>query len=42
MKKESDYSEENICENEVFCSTILHLRKKQVEAGGCDQVVEYF
>ena len=24
----SDYSEENTCENEVFCSNILHHRKK--------------
>ena len=26
--EESDYSEENTCENEVFPSTILHHRKK--------------
>ena len=26
--EESDYSEENTCENEVFRSTILHHRKK--------------
>ena len=25
---ESDYSEENTCDNEVFRSTILHHRKK--------------
>ena len=28
FKKESDYSEENTCENEVLRSTILHQRKK--------------
>ena len=28
FNEESDYSEENTCENEVFCSTILHHRKK--------------
>ena len=27
-KRCSDYSEENTCDNEVFCSTILHHRKK--------------
>ena len=26
--EESDYSEENSCENEVFHSTVLHHRKK--------------
>ena len=28
FNEESDYSEENICHNEVFHSTILHHRKK--------------
>ena len=28
FNEESDYSEENTCENEVFHSTILHHRKK--------------
>ena len=28
FNEESDYSEENRCENEVFCSTILHHKKK--------------
>ena len=25
---ENDYSEEETCENEFFCSTVLHHRKK--------------
>ena len=28
FNEEKDYSEENTCENKVFCSTILHHRKK--------------
>ena len=28
FNEESDYSEENTCENEVFCSAIIHHRKK--------------
>ena len=28
FNEESDYSEENTCENEVFRSTILHHKKK--------------
>ena len=28
FNEESDYSEENTCEKEVFRSTILHHRKK--------------
>ena len=28
FNEESDYSEENTCDNEVFCTTILHHRRK--------------
>ena len=28
LNEESDYSEENTCENEVFRSTVLHHTKK--------------
>ena len=28
FNEESDYSQENTCENEVFRSTVLHHRKK--------------
>ena len=28
FNEEKDYSEENTSENEVFCSTMLHHRKK--------------
>ena len=35
--EESDCSEENTCENEVFRSTILHHRKKlNIHAWGAD------
>ena len=28
FNEESDYSEENTCNNEIFCTTILHHRTK--------------
>ena len=28
FNEESDYSKENTCDIEVFCTTILHCRKK--------------
>ena len=28
FNEESDYSEENTCDNEVFCTAILHHRRK--------------
>ena len=37
FNEESDYSEENTCDNEVFRSTILHHKKnKHIHASAAD------